>query len=83
MNQVMRVNDHLVVWAVGHPIQPHQMKEWIDRWQAMFGPDPKIAIFADTQIVERRGTLVFEFMGDVSKETFEMLREWWKKAVDD
>jgi hypothetical protein len=81
LNQLMRVNDHLIVWAVAQPIRVEQVEEILARWRMEIGLDPMLAIFADTKIVETGDRILFQFSGDITPTMVAEFQRWWEEVT--
>jgi hypothetical protein len=83
VNQLFKLTDHVVVWAVERPMRVEQFEQIQQRWSEMVGDDPKLAVFPETRVVlnEQGQPLMFEFTGDVTPTFVAEFKRWWEEAV--
>lgn len=82
MNQLMRVSDTLVIWAVARAMRFEEYEAIMHRWRDTVGDDIRLAVFPETTIVDRgESGLLFEFTGDVTPTFAAEFRRWWEGAT--
>lgn len=85
MNQLLRLNDRVVVWALERSMPRGQFVELQRVWKERIGESPRLAIFPETRIVinDEGKPLMFEFTGDVTPTFVAEFLRWWEEATAD
>lgn len=80
-NQLMRLNDHLIAYAIEQKVPLDAVEAMHQRWKEMIGDEVRLVIFPETRLVASDGKVVFEFTGDITPEVVEAFRRWWREEV--